>query len=90
YVSRVNTSMPGMLKTVFRLLGIPALNLYDQAAQDLADCFTLNPDLTPFEVRPANPEIFDPARAKEPRDPIPGPRMDDPFYLRREHEKAKP
>jgi len=90
YVSRVNTSMPGMLKTVFRLLGIPSLNLYDHAAQDLADCFALTPDLTPFEVKPANPEIFDPTRAKEPRDPIPGPRMDDPFYLRREHEKTKP
>jgi hypothetical protein len=90
YVSRVNSSFPGMLKTVFRLLRIPSLNLYDHAAQDLMDCFTLNPDLTPFEVKPANPEIFDPARAKEPRDPIPGPRMDDPFYLRREHEKPKP
>lgn len=90
YVSRVNTSFPGLLKTTFRLLGIPSLNLYDHAAQDLADLFTLSPDLTPFELRPANPEIFDPARAKEPRDPTPGPRMDDPFYLRREHEKPKP
>jgi DNA-binding beta-propeller fold protein YncE len=90
YVSRVNTSFPSLLKTVFRLLRIPSLNLYDHAAQDLSDCFTLSPDLTPFTVRPANPEIFDPARAKEPRDPIPGPRMDDPFYLRREHEKKQP
>jgi DNA-binding beta-propeller fold protein YncE len=90
YVSRVNTSFPSLLKTVFRLLRIPSLNLYDHAAQDLSDCFTLSPDLTPFTVRPANPEIFDPARAKEPRDPTPGPRMDDPFYLRREHEKKQP
>lgn len=90
YVSRVNSSFPGLLKTAFRLLGIPSLNLYDHAAQDLMDCFTTNPDLTPFEVKPANPDIFDPARAKEPRDPIPGPRMDDPLFLRREHEKPKP
>jgi DNA-binding beta-propeller fold protein YncE len=89
YVSRVNSSMPGMLKTVFRLLGLPPLNLYDAAAQDLADCFTLTPDLTPFEVKPANPEIFDPARAKEPRDPIAGPRMDDPVFLRKEHDKRQ-
>lgn len=90
YVSRVNSSFPGLLKTVFRLLQIPSLNLYDHAAQDLSDCFALTPDLTPFQVKPANPEIFDPSRAKEPRDPIPGPRMDDPIYLRQEHEKKKP
>ncbi len=90
YVSRVNSSFPGLLKTVFRLLQIPSLNLYDHAAQDLSDCFALSPDLTPFQLKPANPEIFDPARAKEPRDPIPGPRMDDPSYLRQEHEKKKP
>ncbi len=90
YVSRVNSSFPGLLKTIFRLLGIPALNLYDQAAQDLSDLFAQSPDLTPFEVLPANPEIFDPAKAREPKDPIKGPRMDDPFYLRREHEKSKP
>jgi DNA-binding beta-propeller fold protein YncE len=90
YVSRVNSSFPGLLKTIFRLLGIPALNLYDRAAQDLSDLFTDAPDLTPFEVLPANPEIFDPSKAREPKDPIAGPRMDDPFYLRREHEKPKP
>ncbi|MBM3761467.1 MAG: hypothetical protein FJW36_14610 [Acidobacteria bacterium] len=90
YVSRVNSSFPGLLKTAFRLLRIPSLNLYDHAAHDLSDCFALSPDNTPYEVKPANPEIFDPSRAREPRDPIPGPRMDDPFYLRREHEKPKP
>ena len=90
YVSRVNSSFPGLLKTVFRLLQIPSLNLYDHAAQDLSDCFALSPDLTPFQLKPSNPEIFDPSRAKEPRDPIPGPRMDDPSYLRQEHEKKKP
>ncbi len=90
YVSRVNTSFPGMLKTVFRLLQIPSLNLYDHAAQDLSDCFALAPDLTPFNLLPANPEIFDPNRAKEPRDAAPGPRMDDPVFLRQQHEKKKP
>ena len=29
YVSHVNTSFPGMLKTIFRLLGLPPLNLFD-------------------------------------------------------------
>ncbi|WP_031497092.1 bifunctional YncE family protein/alkaline phosphatase family protein [Bryobacter aggregatus] len=70
YVSRVNTSFPGLLKTIYRLLQIPSLHLLDHTAQDLADCFALSPDLTPFQAVPANLEIFDPARAREPRDPI--------------------
>jgi hypothetical protein len=89
YVSRVNASFPSLLKTAFRLLRLPPLNLYDAAAQDLADCFTLSPDNTPFSVRPANAEIFRPERAKEPLDPAPGPRMDDPIYLRKQHQ-SKP
>ncbi|MDX2269770.1 MAG: alkaline phosphatase family protein [Bryobacter sp.] len=89
YVSRVNTSMPSMLKTTFRLLGIPPLNLYDAAAQDLADLFTEEPDLTPYTVLPVNKEIFVPELAKEPLDAAPGPKMDDPTFLRRQHDKKK-
>src|SRR5207245_381760 len=47
YVSHVHSSFPGLLKTVFRLLGVTPLNLYDAAASDLADCFTTSPDFTP-------------------------------------------
>jgi DNA-binding beta-propeller fold protein YncE len=90
YVSRVNTSMPSLLKTAFRLLGIPPLNLFDAAAQDLSDLFTGTPDFTPYTVLPANPQIFDPNKAKEPLDAAPGPRMDDPTFLRRQHDKKRP
>jgi DNA-binding beta-propeller fold protein YncE len=86
YVFQKNSSMPGILKTAFRLLKLPPMNLYDATAQDLSDCFTANPDMTPFTVLPANPNIFDPARAKDPLDPAtPSPRMDDPLFLRRQH-----
>jgi len=47
YVSHINSSFPGLLKTAFRILGIPPRNLYDAAASDLADCFTSEPDFTP-------------------------------------------
>jgi YVTN family beta-propeller protein len=87
YLSRVNSSFPGLLKTVFRLLRIPPLNLYDATATDLADCFTREPDFTPYKVLPVNPELFDPARAKEPLDPEPSPRMDDPNVLREQHRR---
>src|SRR5205085_7999053 len=40
YVSHTNASFPAIWKTVFRILDIPPLNLYDAAAADLSDCFT--------------------------------------------------
>ncbi len=43
YVLHRNTSFPGLLKTIFRILGIAPLNLYDAAATDLSDAFTATP-----------------------------------------------
>lgn len=86
YASHVNTSFPGLLKTVFSLLGLPPLNLYDGSAADLSDVFTSQPDFTPFTVLPVRKEVFDPETAKDPIDPKPGPRMDDPRVLREQHQ----
>jgi YVTN family beta-propeller protein len=82
YVSHVNTSFPGMLKTIFRLLGLPPLNLFDAAASDLSDCFTDQPDFGGYQVLPEDQRIFDPAAAREPLDPQPSPTMDDPAVVR--------
>lgn len=90
YVSRRNVSMPGMLKTALRILQLPPLNLYDATAQDLADCFTSTPDFTPFQALMTDKRLFDPALAKEPRDPQPSPPMDDPEHLRGDHERQVP
>lgn len=87
FVSRRNVSMPGMLKTAFRILKLPPLNLYDATSQDLADCFTSNPDFTPYSVLMTDKRLFDPALAKEPLDPRPSPPMDDPDHLRQDHER---
>jgi YVTN family beta-propeller protein len=78
YVSHVNSSFPGMLKTVFRILQIPPLNLFDATASDLSDCLTEAPDFSPYTVLPIDGRLFDPAKAREPLDPKPSPRMDDP------------
>jgi len=88
YVSRVNSSFPGLLKTALRLLGLPPLNLFDAAASDLADCFTTEPDFTPYKALPPDPRVFDPEKARDPLDPKPGPRMDDPEFLREQHRSA--
>lgn len=87
YVSRVNTSFPGLLKTAFRILGLPPLNLYDAAAQDLSDCFTATPDFAPYILQPVSAAIFEPWKAKEPLDPVPPPIMDDPAVLREQHRR---
>lgn len=85
YVSQRHSSFPGLLKTVFRILKLPPLNLYDAAASDLSDCFTDQGDFRPFDLKPVDPAIFDPKKAREPLDPEPSPPMDDPKTLREQH-----
>jgi YVTN family beta-propeller protein len=87
YVSRANTSFPGLLKTIFRLLRIPPLNLFDASAADLGDCFRAEADFTPYQAIRPDPEIFEPEKAREPLDPQPSPRMDDPRVLREQHRR---
>jgi hypothetical protein len=58
YVSHTNTSFPGLLKTIYRLLGLPPQNLFDASAADLQDCFTWTPDSTPYRVVNGDPRIF--------------------------------
>jgi len=86
YTAHSNSSFPGMLKTVFRILGLPPLNLFDAAATDLSDCFTATPDFRPYTTLPEDAAIFDPARVREPMDPKPGANMDDPRDLKRQHD----
>lgn len=64
YVLRRNSSYPGLLKTIFGLLGLPPLNLYDAAASDLSECFAREPDYSPYEAQPVLRELFDPSRIK--------------------------
>jgi YVTN family beta-propeller protein len=77
YCSHTNTSFPGLLKTVFGLLGMPPLNLMDATAADLRDLFTDRPDETPYTARIPDKRIFDAAGARMGQGkPIP---MDQPF-----------
>ncbi len=76
YVLHQNSSFPGLLKTVFRILEVPPLNLYDATATDLSAVFTGQPDFTPYVARKPDTRIFIPERAREPKDPKPSIRMD--------------
>jgi len=63
YVSHTNTSIPALLKTVFQLLHVPPLNLFDASAADLSDCFTSQPDFAPYSAIDVDPRVFDTAKA---------------------------
>ncbi len=65
YVSHTNSSIPGLLKTIFRLLHVPPLNLFDASAADVGDCFTSKPDFTPYRVAPIDKRLFDPSAMKQ-------------------------
>jgi hypothetical protein len=60
YVSHRNVSFPGLLKTVFRLLQLPPLNLFDAAAADLTDCFAKSAAAARYQAVPEDVRIFDP------------------------------
>src|SRR5262249_52313827 len=63
FVSHAHASFGSILKTIFLILGIPPLNQYDAAASDLSDCFTTEPNTTPYRAIPPDPRIFDPQKA---------------------------
>jgi YVTN family beta-propeller protein len=83
YVSHVNTSFPGLLKTIFGLLKLPPLNLFDASAAGLNDCFAPRPDLAGYRLRDVDRRIFNPDKARTATDGKPSPRMDDPKEVRR-------
>ena len=65
YVSHRNVSFPGLLKTVFALLRLPPLNLFDAAAADLTDCLAAAPDSSPYRAAPVDARVFDPRHAAD-------------------------
>jgi len=82
YVSHVNTSFPGLLKTIFRLLNLPPLNLFDASAAELSDCFAAQPDPAVYKLEDVDRRIFDPDKARQSTNGKPSVRMDDPKVVR--------
>ena len=68
-VSHRHTTIVSMHRTLYQIFGLPPLNLFDALANDFSDCFTTKPDYTPYTCRPVDPRIFDPEKAKDPKDP---------------------
>jgi len=101
YVSHRHTTIVSMHRTLYEIFGLPPLNMFDALANDFADCFTTKPDFRPYKCAPVDPRIFDPEKAKDPKDPdygkarlLPSISLDDPDelekVLRRGEKEAKP
>jgi YVTN family beta-propeller protein len=69
YVSHRHTTIVSMHRTLYQIFGLRPLNMFDALANDFSDCFTTQPDYRPYRCMPVDPRIFDPEKAKDPKDP---------------------
>jgi YVTN family beta-propeller protein len=69
YVSHRHTTILSMHRTLYEIFGLAPLNMFDALANDLSDAFTTTPDFRPYTVVPVDARIFDPEKAKDPKDP---------------------
>lgn len=69
HISHHHVSIASILKTMFLILGLPALNQYDGFASDLSDMFLTEPgNAEPYNALPVHPDVFDPQKAFDPFD----------------------
>jgi YVTN family beta-propeller protein len=90
YVSHRHTTIPSMHRTLYEILGLPQLNLFDGLANSFSDCFTGEPNFAPYKAEAVDARIFDPAKARDARDPefrkalrSSSVRLDDPAEVER-------
>jgi YVTN family beta-propeller protein len=69
YVSHRHTTILSMHRTLYQIFGLPPLNMFDALANDFSECFTAQPDFRPYQCLSVDPRIFDPEKAKDPKDP---------------------
>jgi hypothetical protein len=80
-VSHRHTTIVSMHRTLYEILGLPPLNMWDALANDFADCFTDTPDYRPYRCEGVEPRIFDPDLAR---------RLNDPNQRQAKREKSIP
>src|SRR6185436_5616001 len=69
YVSHRQTTIVSMHRTLYEILGLPPLNMFDGLANDFSDCSTTTTAYKPYKVSPVDARVFDPEKAKAPKDP---------------------
>lgn len=53
-VNHTYYTQPSMVRTIEQILGLPPMNIQDAIAGAMTDCFTTEPDLTPYSAVPNN------------------------------------
>ncbi len=91
--SHQHYSFGSIFKTFWSVLNIPYLNQYDFGVTNLSDCFTAEPDFTPYNAVEVDPRIFDPTLALKPFDEKfdwkamnESPNLDDPTEIKKARE----
>ena len=59
YISHRHANFGSILRVIYTLLGVPAVNHYDQTATVLDDFFTDQPNFTPYQFSFPDKRIFD-------------------------------
>ncbi len=49
-IVHTNYNQPSMIRTIEQILGLPPMNIMDATAMPMFDCFTNEPDLTPYQA----------------------------------------
>lgn len=95
YVSHTHANFGSILKVIYNVLGIPYVNQYDATASLLSDFFTNEPNFDPYYFEFPSQEVFDWDKAMKKynktldwRKIKQGPKMDDEFEQRTEHNKT--
>lgn len=60
YISHTHANFGSIIRTMYDLMEIPAVNHFDATGTLLADWFTTNPDFTPYELLRSDVRIFNP------------------------------
>lgn len=89
HVSKTHTSIMSILKTIYLIFGLGPNNMFDAAATDLRDMFTMDQDTGGYKSVDADPRVFVAKKAFDPNDPNwqskrymkPSNRIDDPDWL---------
>ncbi|HEV8514995.1 MAG TPA: bifunctional YncE family protein/alkaline phosphatase family protein [Cyclobacteriaceae bacterium] len=96
FVSHRHASFGSIFKTFWNVLGIPYLNQYDFGASDLGNCFSDEPDFTPYDALPVDKRVFDPVKALTPLNEKfdweafrESPEMDDPEDMKKGDDRMK-
>ncbi len=91
--SHQHYSFGSIFKTFWSVLNIPYLNQYDFGVTNLNDCFTGEPDFTPYNAVEVDPRVFDPTLALKPFDEKfdwkamnESPTLDDPTEIKKARE----